>query len=474
MIPNSLSESTTTQLQDDVFFEQLRASEFSRLDKEGHFYFDYTGGNLYPQSLLDKHFAQLQNHVFGNPHSTNPTSLHATRLVNEARQKVLDFFNAEDYFCIFTANASGALNIVGECYPFSQDSCYLFTVDNHNSVNGIREFCTSKGGTCEIVTANYEDLTIHEPSLTDWLKKLSSKKEKLFAYPAQSNVSGVKHSLDYIRIAQDLGWDVLLDAAAYVPTSQLDLKKHTPDFVSVSFYKVFGYPTGIGCLLVRKDKFEKLHKPWFAGGTVSAVSINYPGYFLVNNHERFENGTVNYLGIPAITNGLQFIEQIGLDRINRRVQSITDYLLHTLENLIHDNGEPLIHILGSKDLDKKGGTIIFSVSGNNDKRYPVEFIEKGAAEHSLSVRVGCFCNPGIDEINYCVTPNEMARFFNSRNQGNYQDIVSFLGKHRGQVRISVGMATVQKDLDHLILFLRSYLNKPVPEEAFEWALQATH
>ena len=73
----------------------------------------------------------------------------------------------------------------------------------------------------------------------------------LLAFPAQSNFSGVKHPLDLVDRAQRRGWDVLLDAAAFVATNRLDLSAVTPDFVTVSFYKMFGYPTGVGCLLVR-------------------------------------------------------------------------------------------------------------------------------------------------------------------------------------------------------------------------------
>ena len=71
-------------------------------------------------------------------------------------------------------------------------------------------------------------------------------RHNLFAYPAQSNFSGVQHPLDWIAQAQAHGWDVLLDAAAFVPTNQLDLSRWQPDFVPLSFYKMFGYPTGVG------------------------------------------------------------------------------------------------------------------------------------------------------------------------------------------------------------------------------------
>ena len=95
-------------------------------------------------------------------------------------------------------------------------------------------------------------------------------RNNLFAFPAQSNFSGVQHPLDWIAAAQSAGWDVLVDCAAFVPTNRLDLSEWKPDFVPVSLYKLLGYPTGVGCLLVRKEALARLRRPWFAGGTISS------------------------------------------------------------------------------------------------------------------------------------------------------------------------------------------------------------
>ncbi len=70
---------------------------------------------------------------------------------------------------------------------------------------------------------------------------------------------------------------MLLDAAAFVPTNRLDLSVVKPDFVTVSFYKMFGYPTGVGCLLVRNSALPGLRRPWFAGGTVNFATVQGTG-----------------------------------------------------------------------------------------------------------------------------------------------------------------------------------------------------
>ncbi len=448
----------TGSIMHEEFFNDLRSSEFKRLDDNQHVYLDYTGGNLYPESLVTNHLEQLKNGTFGNPHSTNPTSMSATKLVEEARQAVLDFFNADDYYCVFTSNASNALKIVGECYPFDKDGEFLLIADNHNSVNGIREYCRKKGGRHEYFPIQYEDLKINKEILSERLNN-GAGKNRLFAFPAQSNVTGVKHSLELVSEAKSKGWDVLLDAAAFVPTSTLDLSRVHPDFVSISFYKIFGYPTGLGCLLIHKESFNKLEKPWFAGGTVSLVSVASSDHFLIANHERFENGTINYLGIPALKTGLDFMKEIGMDRLSQRVKSLIDYLKSELRTIKHDNNKEVVRVFGPADGNDQGGTIIVKFFNTQGESYNFEKIENMTNERNISIRSGCFCNPGIDEVNNCLTTDEISNYFNSRDSGDYHDMIKALNKMRGATRISVGLATTKNDLDSFIDFVKDLRNK---------------
>jgi selenocysteine lyase/cysteine desulfurase len=435
------------------FFNQLRNKEFDRLDKEHHVYLDYTGGNLYPKSLVEKHCADLQNSILGNPHSGNPSSMLSTERVESARAKVIEYFKADDYFCVFTQNASASLKIIGEGYPFSSESTFLLMADNHNSVNGIREFCSHKGGRVVYVPVQYEDLMINSENLKKHFAETKKSGANLFAFPAQSNVSGVKHDLSWIAEAQNQGFDVVLDAAAFVPTDELDLSRFKPNFVSVSFYKIFGFPTGIGCLLIRKDSFEKIQKPWFAGGTVSLVSVGVQKHFLQNNHERFEDGTLNYLHLPCIKDGLEFIESIGIQKIKSRVRSLAEYLYAELSALKHDNGVPMIQLFGPKTFDSRGGTLILNFFDQNGKVIDFQSIEKMANHKQISLRTGCFCNPGIDEINNCITDAELSKYYINRDENSgYKDMIETLGKMRGAVRISVGLGTNQADLDEFVEF----------------------
>ena len=216
--------------------DQMRNAEFGRLDGGGQVYLDYTGAGLYAASQIRDHLALLEGQLRGNPHSASPTSTAATQLVERSRAAVLRYFNAtRRYTCVFTLNASNALKLVAEAYPFAPDGRLLLSTDNHNSVNGIREFALGKGAQGDYAARTVPELRIDQPALLAQLDA-GGDAPKLFAFPAQSNFSGVKHPLSLIEAAHERGRHVLLDAAAFVPTNRLDLSVVSPDFVAISFY----------------------------------------------------------------------------------------------------------------------------------------------------------------------------------------------------------------------------------------------
>lgn len=450
--------------------DALRASEYGRLDRLGHVYLDYTGGGLYAETQVRQHLALLSAQVLGNPHSSNPTSQAATRLVEGAREYILRFFNAapDEYAVIFTANASGALKIVGESYPFGAGSQYLLTFDNHNSVNGIREFALARGATVTYVPVVPPDLRADVDRLTAALGAPATGQPRLFAYPAQSNFSGVQHPLDWIDEAHRQGWDVLLDAAAFAPTNRLDLSVHHPDFVDLSFYKMFGYPTGIGCLIARKEALTRLRRPWYAGGTVAIASVepHHPHggeHYLYPGVASFEDGTVNYLGIPAVEIGLRYLEEIGLETIHQRVECLTAWLLENLVALRHENGKPLLRIHGPTTMERRGGTISMNVRDPDERIVNSRYVESRANERNISVRVGCHCNPGAGEVALGFSEAQIHRYFLDRERMGLDEFLEFIDERKsGAVRVSVGLASTFADVYRFVAFVKTFLDKPAP------------
>jgi len=444
--------------------DELRASEYARLDLGGHIYLDYTGGGLYAESQLRRHSRLLSEHVFGNPHSSNPTSRAATQLVEHARQYVLRFFNADpqEYLAIFTSNASGALKLVGESYPFPRGR-YLLTFDNHNSVNGIREFAHARGADVTYVPIALPDMRVDDSQLRRELMRPSKNGHNLFAYPAQSNFSSVKHPLEWIEQAHRHGWDVLLDAAAFVPTSQLDLRSVKPDFVSISFYKMFGYPTGVGALIARKQALAKLHRPWFAGGTITVASVQGDKYYLADGASAFEDGTVDYLNIPAVEIGLKHLEAIGYDVIQARTRALTGWLLKNLTAMQHSNGVPLVRVYGPTSLEERGGAVTVNFYDQDNQPLDHRFIEQKANEANISLRTGCFCNPGAGEVALEISRVELDVCFTRPGHEDRLTVDDFRscidGKSSGAVRISVGMVTNFNDIQGFLAFARRLLSE---------------
>jgi selenocysteine lyase/cysteine desulfurase len=445
---------------------ELRQREYSRLDRLGHVYLDYTGAGLYGDSQIREHVALLQSGLYGNPHSHNPTSTATTVLVEETRQKVLDYFQADasEYTAIFTANASTALKLVGESYPFGEGDHFLLTFDNHNSVNGIREFARARHAGITYVPLLLPEMRVDEAVLDHSLTQLARPGgHNLFAYPAQSNFSGVHHPLDWIARAHARGWDVLLDAAAFVPTNVLNLSEVHPDFVCLSFYKMFGYPTGIGCLIARREALAKLHRPWFSGGTITVASVQGDRFFLAEGSSAFEDGTPDYLNIPAVEIGLRHLDAVGLDRIHAHCRDLTAWLLPELLALRHSNDRPLIRLYGPASTTMRGGTVTMNFYDAADRVIDHLRVEEEASRRRISIRTGCFCNPGGGEVALGLSKTELIGCFSqpqvdATHRFTPDDFrLCVDGKSTGAVRVSVGIASDLSDVAAFVEFAREFL-----------------
>jgi molybdenum cofactor sulfurtransferase len=449
--------------------DELRRTEYGRLDAQDHVYLDYTGGGLYADSQLDQHAALLRHNVFGNPHSHNPTSLAMTELVERARAYVLDYFNAtaEEYVVIFTANASSALKLVGESYPFAPGGQFLLAADDHNSVNGIREYARARGAAVQYAPLTTPELRLDQSALARLLAQADPRRHNLFAFPAQSNYSGVKHPLELIAQARAQGWDVLLDCAAFAPTNRLDLERWQPDFASFSFYKIFGYPTGVGALLARRAALAKLQRPWFAGGTVKIVSTKAQRHFLAEGEAAFEDGTVNYLMLPAVEIGLRHIERIGIGTIAERVRCLTGWLLDRLTELRHSNGRAVAQIHGPASLEMRGGTLTLSFFDPHGAPISGQIVEQLAAAARISLRTGCFCNPGAGETSFHLPTALMTHLFDHADGMQFNDLVQLVYEERGvdvsAVRVSVGLVTNFADVYRFIQFAAGFRDRPAAD-----------
>jgi selenocysteine lyase/cysteine desulfurase len=390
---------------------ELRAREFARLGD--YAYLDYTGAALYGASQLRAHQALLASGVFGNPHSDSDASRASTAIMVKARRRVLEFFDVDEstHEVIFTANTTAAIKLVAESYPFSPDTSCVLSADNHNSVNGIREYARRAGAPLRVLPLD-DELRLDRP-----LDHLGNG-PGLLAFPAQSNFSGVRHPLALVAAAQSRGFDVLLDVAAFVPSHALSLRECPADFVALSFYKLFGYPTGVGALIARHESLAKLRRPWFSGGTIEYVSVANESHQLKAGREAFEDGTADFLAIAALEAGFALLDEVKMLRLSAHVCKLTHILLSELATMPH------VTIFGPPTCSARGGTVAFNVEGVH---YPE--VERRAREAGVSLRGGCFCNPGSAEHAFGFAAN-------ARSKETY-----------GAVRMSVGLANTAADVE---------------------------
>jgi selenocysteine lyase/cysteine desulfurase len=461
--------------------DELRAGEYSYLDAGGHTYLDYAGAGLVADGQLRVHAERLRGGCFGNPHSESPASNASTRLIAEAKAAVLRYFNAaaDQYAVIFTQNATGACRLVGEAYQFRPLSRFVLTADNHNSVNGMREFARARGAAIRYIPLSSADLRVGDEDVVAALERGASDRvdgadragrHGLFAYPAQSNFSGVQHPLSWVDAAHSAGYDVLLDAAAFVPSNRLDLGAVKPEFVTMSFYKMFGYPTGIGCLLARRDAIARLRRPWFSGGTIWGASVHRGWHRLADDETAFEDGTVNYLAIPDVTTGLEWISDIGIDLIHRRVGYLTSWLLDRLTGLKHANGTPMVRVYGPRGNRARGGTVAFNFLDARGTVVDERAVARDASAAGISVRTGCFCNPGAAETALGLTGQAVDgmwwRPFSPPDVRTIDDYLELVGlPSGGAVRVSFGPVSDISDVERFLAFAeRTYRDREVGQQ----------
>jgi selenocysteine lyase/cysteine desulfurase len=458
-----LTRANSSRVDPGIDFAELRAREFSRLDA-GHAYLDYTGSALYPERLLTEHAEELRRAVLGNPHSESPASRASTALVNAARERVLRFFDAdpEEYAVCFTANTSAAIHLVASGFAFGPEAPFILAADDHNSVNGVRAYAERAGAPVHYLPLD-DELRLHDVVSRLAVLRRTHVGAGLVAFPAQSNFSGVQHPLALVGRTRALGYTVLLDAAAYAPTSPFSLRRTPADFVACSFYKMFGYPTGVGALVARCESLARLRRPWFAGGTVEYVSVQHGSHLMRDGVDGFEDGTVSFLHFGAVIRGLDFLDEIGMPRIRRHVITLTSHLVSRLRALTHGDGPALVRVYGPRDRYDCGGTIAFNVLNSRGEVVPYELVEERARHAGVSVRGGCFCNPGASEKAFDFDPGRTASCIaDTRRAGwSLRDFAERMrecgGGHAiGAVRASLGVASNESDVERLVEVVRGF------------------
>ncbi|KAM6283059.1 molybdenum cofactor sulfurase [Porphyrio hochstetteri] len=467
----------------------LREREFPRL--RGITYLDHAGSALFPDSLLKAFTDDLRNNVYGNPHSQNISSKLTYDTIEHVRYRILQHFHttAEDYTVIFTSGCTAALKLVAEAFPWipegtkqpSSRFCYL--TDSHTSVVGMRGITASMNVLS--VPIKPKEILLSEKSRLP-AEEQNCKTPHLFSYPAQSNFSGTKYPLSWIQdiksgklcpIKTPGKWFILLDAASYVSSSPLDLGVHQADFIPISFYKIFGFPTGIGALLVNNRIAPFLRKTYFGGGTAAAYLAGEDFYVPRKSiAERFEDGTVSFLDIIALKHGFDVLEKLtgGMEKIKQHTFALARYTYTMLATLKYANGAPVVRIYSDTDFsnpDVQGPIINFNVLDENGEVIGFSQVDKMASLYNIHVRTGCFCNTGACQFHLGISNEDIQRNLQAGHVcGDDIDLVD--GRPTGSIRISFGYMSSFEDAQTFLKFIMATrLSKLDTEIPFQSSLK---
>lgn len=424
---------------------------FSYLDS---IYLDSAGAVLYGENQIKDIFQLFTSNFFPNPH----TSKSSENLVDQVRLRVLKHFqvtNYDYYTVIFTSNSTAALKIIGESFDFKNDGKFYYLTDSHTSVLGLREVV----GTKRII-----------PLSRDYIKdnKVPDTNNKsLFVFPAQCNYNGYKYPLSIIETIHKEDNYVLLDAACFSSSNVLDLTCFKPDYVTLSFYKIFGYPTGLGALIVSKRGATNLRKKYYGGGTVKIALTRENWHQKRDNlHEAFEDGTLPFLEIISLQSSFKYMENLlgpsFMERISRHVYELARYFYESLKNMKHWNKKAvteLYHDNDFSDIKTQGGIVNFNLMHPDGSYIGFAEFASIAALNNLIIRTGCFCNPGSCQTFLKLSNEEVIKHFKAGHVcGDENDLVN--GIPTGSCRVSFGYFNTKNDVDAVLKIINDcYVQK---------------
>jgi selenocysteine lyase/cysteine desulfurase len=176
--------------------------------------------------------------------------------------------------------------------------------------------------------------------------------------------------------------------------------------------------------------------------------------------EAFEDGTLNYLGLPAVEIGLRHIQSIGIDTIHERVMCLTGWLIAQLLGLRHRNGRPAIELYGPPTCQGRGGTIAFNFLDPTGERVDERVVGARLPAFRLSLRTGCFCNPGTAELLFGLQERRLKQTFSGDGDATFDQFLAMMGMPTGgSVRVSLGLASNFRDVYRFVQFARTFLNE---------------
>ena len=280
-------------------------------------------------------------------------SIRATEMYDEARKRVKEFINAPyDESIIFTKNTTEALNLVAFSYGLenvnSGDEIVVLISEHHSNILPWQMVAKKNNAKLKFVYLN-DDYTV---DMKDFKEKVTEK-TKIVAAAHISNVLGtinpIKEIIDY---AHEMNAIAVIDGAQAAPHTKVDIEKLNADFYAFSGHKMLG-PMGIGVLYGRRELLEKMG-PFLSGGDMIEYVEEESSIFAELPY-KFEAGTQNVEAAVGLKVAIDYIEEIGIEKIKNHEMELTKYAMEKMNEI------PYITIYGTKDIDKKSSVISFNI-----------------------------------------------------------------------------------------------------------------
>ena len=318
-------------------------------------YLDSAATTQKPESVL-RALQKFYEENNANPHrGAYKLSINATRVYDEAREKVAQFINAENSNqIVFTRNATEALNLIAYSYGLNKikkDDEILLSIMEHHSNLVPWQYVAKKTG----AKLNYM-YTNDEGKLTDEeIENKIKKGVKIVGITHVSNVLGTVNDVEkIIKKAHEVGAIVVLDASQSVPHMKVDVQKLNADFLVFSGHKMLS-PLGIGVLYGKKELLEDM-TPFLYGGDMIEYVYEQDTTF-AEVPTKFEAGTQNVEGAVGLSAAIDYLNNIGMDKVESIEEELMKYAISELSKL------DFITIYGPKDIKSKASVISFNVNG---------------------------------------------------------------------------------------------------------------
>ncbi len=380
--------------------EQIRL-DFPILKREVHpgvplIYLDSTATTQKPIQVIqamDDYYQSYNSNVHRGVHTL---AEEATAAYEGARQRVAGFIHAPSAReIIFTRNTTEAINLIaltwGRTNLQEDDLVILTEMEHHSNLVPWQILAAEKGIQLEFIPITTDGILE-----LDEYRKLLEQMPKLVSFTHMSNVLGtINPAKEIVQMAHQVGAVTIIDGAQSVPHFPVDVQDLDVDFLAFSAHKICG-PTGLGVLFGKINLLNEI--PPFLGGGEMIKRVLLCSFTPNEVPHKFEAGTPAIAESIGLHAALDYVDQIGMDKVAAHEKEVISYALERLEEV------PEVHVIGP-EAKYKGGVAAFTFDGIHPHDVAQVLDRAG-----IAVRAGHHCAMPLHE-KYNIPATTRASFY---------------------------------------------------------------